>query len=248
MIIYGHRGARGEAPENTLAGFHHAMRQGIRHFEMDIQLSRDGEPVVVHDLTVDRTTRQTGEVCNFTAKALSLMDARCNSAPWLQKTGIPRLSEVIACLQGYEHLQLEVKPDNPKRLNILCNRLVELIQLHKDYARITLTSSDTSFLHEVNRRDPDISTGLVAERRFPNPLTTASRLHCDHLILNWKLCSASSVKAAHQAGIKVSVWTVNRIQDMIELTEKGVDSIITDYPSSAQHYFLQQSAKLGILN
>lgn len=236
MIIYGHRGAKGEAPENTLPGFIHTYRHGIRHFEVDVQLSRDGEPVLVHDLTVDRTTREKGKVANYTAKQLAAMDARHGGPPWPHKAGIPALQDMLHICPDFKHLQLEVKTDSRQRLNVLCNRLVELVQRHHWYERVTLTSSDNWFLQEVKRRDRHITTGLVAEKRFPNALSVARRLRCDYLCLSWKLCSRSLVEQAHLLGIHVSVWTVNRIHDMLSLEAKGVDSVITDYPTSFQIY------------
>jgi len=143
MIVYGHRGAKGEAPENTLPGFKHAYRQGIRHFELDLVLSKDGKPVLVHDLTTDRTTGQKGEVSNYTAAELAAMDARKNTSPWPERAGIPSLEDLLDQFNDIEHFQLEVKKDSRARLNILCNRLTEIIQ-HRDlYQTAAITSSDT---------------------------------------------------------------------------------------------------------
>ncbi len=244
MIIYGHRGAKGEAPENTLPGFIHSYRHGIRHFEMDVQLSRDGLPVLVHDLTVDRTTRESGKVADYTAKQLASMDARHGGPPWPHKAGIPLLQDLLHCCPDFEHLQLEVKTDSRQRLNVLCNRLVELVQRHHWYERISITSGDARFLQEVKRRDRHISVGVVAEKRFPNAVSLARRLHCDYLCLSWKLCSRNVVEQAHRHGMHVSVWTVNRIHDMLALEQKGVDSVITDFPTSFQIY-TENRVRLG---
>lgn len=237
MLIYGHRGAKGEAPENTLAGFKHAYRHGIRHFEMDIQLSSDGIPVVVHDLTVDRTTDTEGRISQFTAEQLANLDARQNTAPWSVPVGIPTLEAVFEACPDFQHMQLEVKKDSRSRLNALCNRLVEIIHRRHWQSRLTITSSDVWFLQAVKRRDRSISTGLVAERRFPNPTKTAINLGCSYLCLKWTLCSSKIAELAHKNNLHLSVWTVNRIHDMLALEEKGVDSIITDFPTSTCIYF-----------
>ncbi len=242
MIIYGHRGAKGEAPENTLAGFDHAYRHGIRHFEFDLVLASDGVPVIIHDLTVDRTTGHSGNVASFTAGELAVMDARRNTPPWSKATGVPTLEEVLAIIPDFEHLQLEVKSDNRHRLNILCNRLTEIIQRRDLFQRVAITSSDTWFLQETRRRNRKIRIGLVAERRFPRPNSTAARLECDYLCLNWKLCTRELVEEAHRRDMHVSTWTVNRIHDMLMLEELGVDSIITDFPTSTRMYFDNRAA------
>ncbi|WP_166261115.1 glycerophosphodiester phosphodiesterase [Marinobacter salicampi] len=237
MIVYGHRGAKGEAPENTLASFRHAYRHGVRHFELDLVLSGDGVPIVIHDLTLERTTGKTGKVSEHTAVELAAMDARRNTVVWPRPAGVPTLADVIAECPDFEHFQLEVKTDSRSRLNILCNRLTELIQQNGLKDRVAVTSSDSWFLLETKRRDRTIKTGFVAERRFPNPVKQAVRLKCDYLCASWRICSQAMVEAAHKRDLHVSTWTVNRIHDMLELEEKGVDSIITDFPTSTRMYF-----------
>lgn len=237
MIVYGHRGAKGEAPENTLPGFIHAYRHGIRHFELDLVLSKDGKPVLVHDLSVDRTTSQNGSVSQYTAAELAAMDARRNASPWPTPTGIPALEDLLDQFDDLEHLQLEVKKDARQRLNILSNRLTEVIQHRNLYHRVAITSTDSWFLKQIRRRNKNIRIGLVTERKFPRPLSMASRLGCEYLCIHWKLCSKTLVEQAHRKGMHVSTWTVNRIHDMLQLEEMGVNSIITDYPTSTRMFF-----------
>lgn len=237
MIVYGHRGAKGEAPENTLPGFRHAYRQGVRHFELDLVLSKDGKPVLIHDLTTDRTTGQKGNVGQYTAAELSQMDARANTSPWPDKTGVPELEQLLDQFSDVEHFQLEVKKDARARLNILGNRLTEIIQSRNLYQTVAVTSSDAWFLKEMHRRNTRIRTGLVSERRFPRPLGLAARLNCNYLCINWKMCTPEIVENAHRKDMHVSCWTVNSIQDMLRLEAMGVDSIITDYPTSTRMFF-----------
>lgn len=241
MIVYGHRGAKGEAPENTLAGFTHAYRHGVRHFELDLVLSKDGRPVVVHDLTVDRTTGHEGSVGSYTAEELAGMDARRNGKPWPLAVGIPSLEALLNEYPDFEHLQLEVKKDNRQRLNVLCNRLIEVIQRRDLYKRVAITSSDQWFLQQVRRRDKGVRIGLVTDRKFPRPVNAAARLHCDFLCIGWRICTQATVEEAHRRGMHVSTWTVNRIHDMLQLEAKGVDSIITDYPTSTRMFFDNRS-------
>lgn len=237
MIVYGHRGAKGEAPENTMAGFTHAYRHGIRHFEFDLVLSKDGKPVIIHDLTVDRTTGQKGAVANYTTDELAAMDARRNGTPWPRKVGVPSLEDLLDEFPDLEHLQLEVKKDSRQRLNILCNRLTEIIQRRNLFQQVAVTSSDTWFLQQMHRRDTHIRLGLVTEKKFPRPVNLAARLHCDYLCINWKICSKAIVEDAHRRGMHVSAWTVNRIHDMLELEQQGVNSIISDFPTSTRMFF-----------
>ena len=237
MIVYGHRGAKGEAPENTLEGFAHAHRQGIRHFELDLVLSKDGVPVLVHDLTVNRTTTLRGNVSEYTLAELAGMDARRNVSSWPNPVGIPSLEQLLDQFDDLEHLQLEVKSDNSSRMNVLSNRLTEIIQGRKLFDKVVVTSSDSRFLREIRRRNRSIRLGLVTERKFPRPVSVANRLGVEYLCINWKLINKELVEHAHRKGMHVSAWTVNRIFDMLELEKMGVDSIITDYPTSTKTYF-----------
>ncbi|WP_372965630.1 glycerophosphodiester phosphodiesterase [Marinobacter sp.] len=244
MIIYGHRGAKGEAPENTMPGFIHAYRQGVRHFELDLVLSKDGTPVLIHDLTVDRTTSQRGNVGSYTAAELNAMDARRNTSEWPRPTGIPALETLLDQFSDLEHLQLEVKKDTRSRLNILCNRITEIIQRRNMYLTAAITSTDPWFLREIRRRDKNIRIGLVAERKFPKPLNLATSLGCEYFCANWKILNKHTVDMAHKRNMHVSTWTVNRIHDMLKMEEMGVDSIITDYPTSTRMYFDNRAMSL----
>jgi len=237
MIIYGHRGAKGEAPENTLEGFRHAYRYGIRHYELDLVLSKDGECMLVHDLTLDRTTGKKGRVCDLTAADLAKLDTRHYTKPWPGHAGIPKLTQLLDELPDLEHVQLEVKSDRRSQLNVLANRLTELIQHRQMYSRVSITSADTWFLRQIHRRNRNISLGLVTDKRFPKPAKLAERLHCDYLCIGWRLLSRELVEEAHERGLSVSAWTVNRIHDMLALEAMGVDSVISDYPTSARIFF-----------
>ena len=237
MKIYGHRGAKGEAPENTLEGFVHAHNQGVRRFELDVQLTSDGQLIVIHDATLERTTGLNAKVKDTTLSEISLLDARTNTASWGVPCHIPKLNQLVLELPDTVHWQFEVKTDTKNRLNILCNRLVEFIQSENLKNKCVVTSSNTWFLKELKRRDQSIETGFVAEYRFPNPVNTAKKLNCDYLCLNYSLCTESLLKEARNHDLHVSCWTVNSIHDMQLLKDKGVDSIITDFPTSALTYF-----------
>ena len=183
---------------------------------------------MVHDLSVDRTTSQKGSISQYTAAELAAMEAPRNPSSAPTPTGIPALEDLLDRFDDLEHLQLEVKKDTRQRLNILSNRLTEVIQRRNLYQTVAITSSDTWFLKQIRRRNKNIRIGLVAERKFPRPLSIAGQLGCEYLCINWKLCSKALVEKAHRKGMHVSTWTVNRIHDMLQLEEMGVDSIITD--------------------
>jgi glycerophosphoryl diester phosphodiesterase len=241
MKIIGHRGARGEAPENTLASFVHAYQQGIRHFELDVRLSKDGKLVVIHDKTTDRTTGLSGSVAELSISELTAMDAARHIPPWPEPAHIPTLPNVIDACQDFQSIQFEVKSDSKIRLNTLCNRLVELIQQRDLYARAVVTSSNTWVLQQFKRLNSSVTTGYVAVNRFPNPVQTALKYNCKLLVLNYKLADETVVRACSAAGLKLSCWTVNTLPEIQTLQALGVESVITDYPCLVFNYYQQQT-------
>ncbi|MDO8330370.1 MAG: glycerophosphodiester phosphodiesterase [Fluviicoccus sp.] len=241
MEILGHRGARGEAPENTLSGFRHLRDLGIRAVEFDIQVAGDGELMVIHDDRVDRTTAATGRLREFTVTQLNRMDAcqhrRFLSADgleydWPCHDGIPSLRDVLALLADFSHLQLEVKAQSPEDVAQVIQRLPELWQPFGHHA--VTTSFNSRYLQGIREAAPEIPRGLLVESDFRGDLVQhAVDLGCISIGPHFSLCTAELVADAHQAGLTVSTWTVNEADDMLRLRDLGVDSIITDYPQKA---------------
>lgn len=241
MEILGHRGARGEAPENTLSGFRHLRNLGIRAVEFDIQVAGDGQLVVIHDDTVDRTTGGHGHLHDFTSDTLFSLDA-CHSRTypvnglpdqsWPQSEGIPRLTQVLEVIHDFTHVQLEVK----SRLDADIAKVVEMLPaLWRPFGeRALATSFNQRFLEQLRTQHPEIPRGLLVETDFTeDPVAVALQLGCCSLGPHFSLCSPALVQRAHDAGLKVSVWTVNEPEEMLRLRSMGVDSIITDFPALA---------------
>lgn len=231
-IIYGHRGARGEVPENTLASFQRCLDQGISRCELDLHLSADGELMVIHDPTLRRTTGQRGKVAEHNAAELERMDARRCGPAWPQPCPIPRLRTLFAHCP-FEHWQLEVKSASPSRAAQTVQAIAALVAEFGLEDRVIVTSSSRSVLLALRRHAPQLARGLVAEYAWLDPLKVALRHGCRMLVLNWTLCSPERLRRAQQLGLHVSVWTVNEPALMRRLVDLGVDSLITDFPGLA---------------
>ncbi|MBU2013649.1 MAG: glycerophosphodiester phosphodiesterase [Gammaproteobacteria bacterium] len=231
-LIYGHRGAKGEAPENTLVSFEQCLQQGVRRCELDLHLSRDGELMVIHDLTLKRTTGRRGKVVQHDADELVNYDAREGGPGWKIPCPIPRLSELFEKCD-FEHWQLEVKSASRVRAARTVMAIKELAEQHRLLDRITVTSSSREVLRALNRLAPEISRGLVAEYNWLDPLKVARQYGCSLLALKWTLCTPERLEKARKQGLHVSVWTVNEPALMRRLADFGVDSLITDYPGLA---------------
>nr|WP_215730857.1 glycerophosphodiester phosphodiesterase [Pseudomonas lalucatii] len=231
-MIYGHRGAKGEAPENTLASFQTCLGHGVRRCELDLHLSRDGELMVIHDPTLKRTTGHRGKVVEHDAADLVRYDARQAGPEWPTPCPIPRLGELFEQCD-FEHWQLEVKSASRERAARTVEAIAALAGQHGLSDRITVTSSSREVLRALQRLHPGISRGLVAEHAWLDPLKVARHYGCELLALDWTLCSPERLLKAQKAGLHVSVWTVNEPALMRRLADFGVDSLITDFPGLA---------------
>lgn len=230
--IYGHRGAKGEAPENTLVGFQRCLEHGVRRCELDLHLSRDGELMVIHDPTLKRTTGRRGKVVEHDAEELTRYDARSGGPGWKQPCPIPRLSELFEKCD-FEHWQLEVKSASRVRAARTVLAIKALAERHRLLDRITVTSSSREVLRASMRLTPEIPRGLVAEYTWLDPLKVARQYDCQLLALKWTLCTPERIAKAQAQGLHVSVWTVNEPALMRRLADFGVDSLITDFPGLA---------------
>lgn len=231
-LIYGHRGAKGEAPENTLTSFQQCLAHGVRRCELDLHLSRDGELMVIHDPTLKRTTGHRGKVAEHTAAELVTYDARQGGPGALQPCPIPRLAELFEQCD-FEHWQLEVKSASKVRAARMVTAIAELAERHGLTDKVTVTSSSREVLSALKRLTPQLSRGLVAEYAWLDPLKVAQHYGCKLLALNWTLCTPERLQKAQHQGLHVSVWTVNEPALMRRLADFGVDSLITDFPGLA---------------
>tara|TARA_B100002003_G_C14079457_1_gene519311 strand:+ start:608 stop:1336 length:729 start_codon:yes stop_codon:yes gene_type:complete len=232
-LIYGHRGARAEAPENTLPSFHKALEAGVTRVELDLHLSADQQLMIIHDPTLKRTTGLRGKVAQHTAAELNRMDARLGLPGWDQPCPIPTLEQLFQACPQLEHYQLEVKSGSERQSRIVLNAIMALVERYQLHDKVVVTSASRTLLRYAKRSGFALPTGLVEEYELLNPLKSARRYGCRYLILNWKLCNIERLRQAQAQGLHVSVWTVNDAARMRQLIDMGVDSLITDYPARA---------------
>jgi glycerophosphoryl diester phosphodiesterase len=237
MIVYGHRGARGEAPENTIAGARHAVARGVRQLEIDLRLSSDGQLVVIHDDSLKRTAGQKGRVGNHSARELAKVDARLGGTPWPNKreTGVPTLSALVKAVPAIKHWQLELKPEGKRYNAALVDAVITWLDqqpTRRGDPGFVVTCSEPMLLTEVRRQRPGQATGYVSTISDPSALLAACG--CEYLIAHWTtITSAAQVRGLHKQGVHISVWTVNDATVIENLYKMGVDSVISDYPSMA---------------
>ena len=158
-LNFGHRGASGLAPENTLAAFELAADLGADGIECDVQLSRDGQVVICHDSDVDRTTNAHGRVHDFTAKQLGQMDAGSWFKPAFVAQHIPTLQELIGRLGDRLLFNIELKPAS-SRSEGLEEAFAAIVRENNLYDRLITSSFNPSALRRLHRIDPRIDLGV----------------------------------------------------------------------------------------
>ncbi|HET8730577.1 MAG TPA: glycerophosphodiester phosphodiesterase family protein [Moraxellaceae bacterium] len=235
MRLIGHRGARGEAPENTLSGFRYLRNLGVRAVELDIMVSADGELVVIHDGFIDRTTLGHGRVAEMTAAELAVVDATHRAFPdWPDTEGVPCLSDVMQVLVDFEHIQFEVKAQSEEEALVVSRKFPPLWREFGFGTRAFTTSFNPHYLKFVRESAPEIPRGFLFEQDFTlDPVAIAQSLGCHSVGPHQSRCTPELIKEAHEAGLLVSTWTVNAPERMRELAAIGVDSVITDVPALA---------------
>jgi len=238
MLNIAHRGASGEAPENTMLAFELALRQGADGVEFDVHLSSDAVPVVIHDARLERTTSGSGFVSALPVGILKRLDAgswfnrRYPARARLRYAGlrIPTLAEVLAWVRKRNCLAfVEIKQSRESYPGIE-EKVLDLIRRAGVAPLSTVISFDLPTLARVRELDTRMRLGLD----FPRPLLAIRRAEsvgASWLLPHWALATRRSIARAHRAGFRVGVWDVERPLLMGRKILDGVDGIITRYPA-----------------
>ena len=227
----------GYAPENTLASFEEAIRRGADWIELDAQLSQDGEVVVMHDTSVDRTTNGEGLVRDLPWKKIKTFDAGAWYGADFAHQYVPSLSDVIARFRDRRAAQhhavgliIELKTVRGSG-GALADCVVGILNREGFTDRAVVISFDAVALQEVHAVNKNLPTGLLySEEKDDSPLAQARAIGA-HAIFPRKTCvTARGVAAAHKAGLAVATWTANTKNEMKRMIACGVDAIATNYP------------------
>lgn len=236
-LSIGHRGAAGEAPENTLISFELALRQGAEGIEFDVHLSRDSVPVVIHDPRLDRTTSGSGRVREHGVAALRRLDAgswfnkRYPSRARSRYTGrkIPLLAEVLEWVRERNcRAFLEIKEGGDAYPGIETRVLAEIERANVAHLT-TVISFDFPTIQRLRQMNSRIALGID----FTRPLLAVRRaksIGATAVLPHWALTSRRLIRHAHDVRIQVIVWDLDQPRWMRRRISDGVDGIITNYP------------------
>jgi len=224
VLNIAHRGASGRFPENTLKAFGAAIDAGAQMCELDVQLSRDGALVVIHDDTVDRTTDGRGAVRAMTLDELKRLDAGARYGNEFKGERIPTLNEVLALTEGRCGLNIELKSAGVERK--VCDLIVE----HRALATAMVSGFDWDALAIVHHLEPRVRVGLLASQWPARLVGAAFEMRADAINPRSDIVTEDLCIAAHQRNLSVYTWTVDEPDEMRRLIAFGVDGIMTNYP------------------
>jgi len=225
VAITAHRGASAAAPENSMAAFRAAMEAGADYSELDVQRTRDGEIVVVHDGDLLRMGGDPRKVAQMTAADVAAVDIGRGHVPPMAGEHPPTLAEVIAMVRGRMKLNVELKYNVPDPG--LAPAVVELLRREDFLDQTVITSLDYGALKQVETIEPGLRTGHIITASVGDVLRTEA----DFLSLNSAQATSRLVRRAHRIGKDVHVWTINQPEVALRMIERGVDNVITDDPA-----------------
>lgn len=239
-LRFAHRGASARAPENTLAAFREAARLGADAVECDVQLCADGVPVILHDDTVDRTTDGRGAVARLTLPQIRKLDAGAWFASRFRGERIPTLEETLEFARGRIGLNLEVKETDLKgrgRGNgdaALVRALASAVRRTGFADFLVVSSFSPALLHRVRQAMPRARLGWLCSRSCRGLKRLQRRVDLFAFHPHQRLATPRRVRAAHDRGLRVFVWTVNDPAAMRRLVHLGCDGLMTDDPALFQ--------------
>lgn len=233
-LIWAHRGASGSRPENTLSAFRKAVKDGADGIELDIQLTKDGEIVVCHDETIDRTSSGSGYLKNFTLRELKKLNFN-KTHPEVARAEIPTMREVFDLIRPTGlTVNIELKT-GVFDYDGIEQKIIDLTHEAGMQDRVIYSSFNHYTIKRIQELDKDAKTAfLYADGALDMPEYGAANgvdaLHPDYSCLRYP----GFMDECRKKGLDVNVWTVNTADQMKKCAEAGVHAIITNHPAYAR--------------
>jgi len=218
LAVIGHRGVRAIMPENTLAGFRRAQEVGADGIELDVRVSKDGIPVIMHDDDITETTNGQGRVRDLTLAELQAVELD-------DGLGIPTLKEALDC--NDLTVQVEIKDPND------VSAIAEEISRRGDLHRFVLTSSVPDVLRLIRETPYDATpVGWIPRFLDSEAIRVAKKFDATWLYPGIEGSHKSAVDEAHAAGMTVHMWMINDLPTLRRAIELGVDGVTSDDPGA----------------
>ncbi|MCP3738548.1 glycerophosphodiester phosphodiesterase [Rossellomorea sp. BNER] len=232
-LIFAHRGSAGTHPENTMEAFMEAERVGADGIELDVQLSKDGEVVVIHDESIDRTTNDRGFVQDYTLKEIQSFNASYKFKKLFKQPKIPSLREVFDWMRGNQLIcNVELK-NGVIPYPQLEERVIALVEEFEYEERVILSSFNHYSIVHCYRINPKIEIAPLYSNGLFMPWVYAGSIHARAIHPNIKVITDHMIVDAQNAGVAVRPYTINAKPLMERLIKIDCAAIITDYPEKA---------------
>ncbi|SMX53823.1 Glycerophosphoryl diester phosphodiesterase [Brevefilum fermentans] len=258
VMIIAHRGARSLAPENTLPAAAKALENHADGWELDVAMSADGELVVLHDDTLERTSnvmdvfpeRKPWSVYEFSLAELQQLDfgrwfvesdpfgqisegnVAASDVEAFRGTKIPTLENALEFTRSnHWWVNIEIKDASGTPSDaVIVSEVVRLVEKMGMEDQVLISSFNWDYLSQVKALNPDLATGVLANSIVVDPVSLMKKLNAQAFHPGIKVTLAAQVQQLRENNYGVNVWTVNDVSDMERLIEMGVTGIITDFP------------------
>jgi glycerophosphoryl diester phosphodiesterase len=228
VLVIAHRGASGNAPENTMAAFRKAVALGATFIETDLHLSRDARFVAMHDATLNRTTNGQGAVHDMTLAELRKLDAGSWFGSEFAGERIPTLDEILEFSKKNDVVfYLEMKPAGSWGGE---HALIGALRESGEIPRTVVISFDASIVLSLRKIEPTLMTGLLYDGQVEKPIQKAVEIGARQLAVRGDLVTPALIAEARKKDLQIVCWTVNHPAHMRMLIAAGVDGIMSDYP------------------
>ncbi|MEG6584919.1 glycerophosphodiester phosphodiesterase [Dendrosporobacter sp. 1207_IL3150] len=231
MIVYAHRGARGYAPENTMASFERALQFNTDGIELDVHLSKDGHVVICHDHTINRTSNAQGLIRDFTLRELKSYDFGSWYGSAFKGEQILTLSEFLEWYAPKNKLlNIEIK-NGPIIYSDIEEKVIDILHKFNAVGRTIISSFYHPSLKKAKELDNQIKTGILFECRPINPLQMLIEANADYLHPYWQSLDKAFCQHAAASGVSINTYTINTCEEYNFAAKLGVNAIFTDYPA-----------------
>jgi glycerophosphoryl diester phosphodiesterase len=232
-LIIAHRGASAYAPENTLSAFKKAVQLGADGIELDVQLSKDGQVVVIHDTWVNRTSNGNGRVKQLTLKQLKALDFGNWFSADFKDESICTLEEVFSLLKDWNGLiNVEIKKEW-LQFNSIEKKVAELITRFDRQNNTIVSSFSKLCLMKIKRINKDLQTGILFSSSIKKYILCTKLIKADAIHPWYQNVNKDMKKNASENNIKINTYTVDRPDAIKKMADIGVDGIITNVPDVA---------------
>ncbi|WEK53163.1 MAG: glycerophosphodiester phosphodiesterase family protein [Candidatus Cohnella colombiensis] len=226
-----HRGFSSLAPENTMAAFRVAMNEPYVHWmEIDVHLSKDDIPVVIHDAKLKRTTNGKGQVRDHTASELGRLDAGSWFHSSFSGETVSTLEDVLKLTAGKCRLNVEIK-GQADDYGLIARQVVDVLRGQKRLHDTVITSFVPEIIAEVRKYEATVRTGLIVDNKVDKLISKLRDLKANFLSIDYGLLNSVLLQQAIEQNIEVMVWTVNSVSDLRQLLKRPEPfQICTNYP------------------